>query len=214
MSNDPQDIEAILDEATPQERTVPLLLRGDLRARWDQLAHELDGAPAEAVSLGDIAPATRIARQMDELREQIKAAERPFRIHALPPREWSKFMDSKPVRGKEQPDDEWTDLWHEFMCRMVSVTCLDPPMTPEQVDRLCAKLSDSQWTDLTNAAWGLNSEREQVPFSVAASALTQLDDGKSRRPETPGSPSPDSSGESPRKPRRTSTTRKAASPKR
>jgi hypothetical protein len=207
------DIEAILGEATPQERTVPLLLRGDLRARWDQLEHELDAAPAEAISLGDIAPAKRVAQQMEDLREQIKAAEVPFRLRALPPREWAKFLDAKPER-KEQTDDEWADIWHAYICQMVAVCCVEPVMSAEQVDRLVPVLSNQQWTDLSNAAWRLNSEREAVPFSVAASALTQIDGGKLKQPGPLGFPSPDSSAGSRSKPRRTSTTRKAASPKR
>lgn len=209
------DIEQILAEATEHETTVRLLLRGDLRARWDELAEELESASPRASSLGEVAPATVIARQMDELREQIKAAEVPFRLRALPPREWARFEDeTKPQRAEGQSDEDWADVWHSWVCAIIAVTCADPVMTAEQVDQLSGKLSNQQWIRLSRGAWDLNNDREQVPFSVAASAQIQSDGGTSKQPARPASRSRGSSAASPPKPRRTSTTSKAASAKR
>jgi hypothetical protein len=208
------DIEALLAQATPQEQIVRICLRGDLRSEWEQLEHDLQTASTEGVSLGDIAPATQIARKMEDLRAQMESATVPFRLRALHPIEWSKFYDTRPRKDKDQTEDDWSPIWHAWLCQMVAISCVEPAMTAEQVDRLMAKLSNRQWLDLADTAWNLNAEREQVPFSVAASALISIDGEKSRRPDQPASPGPASSAGNHAKPPRTRTTKKAASPKR
>lgn len=206
------DIEELLAEATPQEEALPLCLRGDLRAQWEELDRDFAAASRQAVSLGEPSPAKVIAQRMQELRGEIEAATVQFRLRAVPPRQWSAFRDTRPLKGDDQSDEDWENVWHGWICQVVALSCVDPVMTPEQADRLSAKLSNRQWVDLTNTAWRLNEERERVPFSAAASVLIAIDGEKSRRPEPPVSPSPDSSAASPAKSPRTRTTKPAARP--
>jgi hypothetical protein len=188
------DIEELLADPDngPPERTVWLLLNRTLRRRWDELARAMADAPVKATSLGEIAPAKAVAREMDAVREQMRAAEKPFRLVASEPRTWAAFQDTKPERAAGQPEKEWQTVWHAWVCQMVANACVDPVMTAEQVDRLCGRLSNAQWLELSNTAWDLNSEREKVPFSAVVFALTRDDGDSSRQHETSESPSPGS----------------------
>jgi len=166
--------DTLITQARLPETTVPVCLRGDLVAEFQALERQLQTASTVAPSLGERAPARVIAEQMQALREEMTAAEIPVRLRALPALEWANFAATRPApRKDDESKDAWLARWFAWMAELVSRCAIDPVMTVEQVGQLVDHLSGVQWDDLSNAAWSLNEQRVKIPFSDAASGLTQ-----------------------------------------
>lgn len=184
------DILSILEAAELPRTSVPICLKGPLVAEYEQLDAQLQ-AVAPAASLAGDGSAALVAR-MDDLRAQMLQFEATFTFEALPSRQFSDLRAGIPEKKEGQPDDEWRDLYHEWVCLLVATCCVEPTMTPEQVDQLSVKLSDAQWSQLSNAAWRINANRQDIPFSNAAFVLSLNSGAKSRRQEQPEPPEVDS----------------------
>lgn len=203
-------IEEILANAELPEGAVTLCLRGSLVGRFEELQHRLQGASTKALSLGEPAEATSIARDMEDLRAQMQPYEVTFRLRALPPFAWEKFHGRLPEPGKTEADQAtYDERFHAWVCELVSLVVYEPAMTAEQADELSQKLSGNQWKSLSDKAFVLNANRVDIPFSAAASELTRISGLELRRQEPGESPIAGSSAKSPAKPRRTNTTLKA-----
>jgi len=206
------DINEILAKAELAERTEYLCLRGSLVGRFEELAHRLQTASTKPQSLGEPAEATVIAREMETLRAEMQSHEVPFKLRALSPKAWRDFFALMPQIKPDGSDaDTYDERFHAWVCQLVAVVCYEPEMTAEQASALSEKLSPPQWKQLTGAAWDLNAERQNIPFSAAASAMTLSSEQSSRRPEPGESPTPASSARSGQKSPRTSTTKRATS---
>jgi hypothetical protein len=194
------DIESIIDEAEPAQTAVTICVKGNLRAEYERLEVQLADVGNAVTSLAG-GPGTEIAARMNELREQMKTYERTFVLRAVTPRRaWRNLLAKRPVKTPDMDDEAYLDLYHPWVCAVVAASALDPPMKPEQVERLADKLSDGDWQKLANAAWRVNDDSSEIPFSVAASVLSRSSGVKSKQPEPSdnpdhgslaGSPSPD-----------------------
>lgn len=203
-------IDEILATARRPEDTVPICLRGDLVSAFHELERRLPVAATVAANLGERAEVSVIAEQMQALREEMAEAEVPFLLRALPPKQWTKFHLTHPnEKGKDETPEAFEERVYRWTCEAVALTCVEPAMTPEQVDELVPLLSTRQWFDLYQRAITLNTGDVSVPFSEAASELTRRTGTTSRRPPEPAPASPDGSAPSPAPSRRTSGTRKA-----
>lgn len=181
------DIESILEQVELPETSVTLCLKGSLVARYESLDEQLQAAGAPVSLAGDDSAAA-IKAQMDELRAQMLAHEATFTFRAKPPREFSDLRAKAPEKVDGQTADEYVDAHHLWVCEVVAACCVEPAMNAEQADRLSQRLSNAQWTRLTNAAWSVNTEQQKIPFSAAAYAQTLISGGKSRRQEPAESP--------------------------
>lgn len=187
-------IEEILAKAARPETTVSLCLAGPLVAEYERLEHGFRNASTVAMSLGDRAPAAEIAEQMNAVRSQMLEAEVPLLLRALPPRDWDAFASTMP--GPAETDEEratFDDRYFLWVCQLVALTCVDPEMNADQVDQLVQQLSGAQWSQLSNAAYGINTKRQAIPFSVAASATHSSTVENSRLPAPGVSPAVDGS---------------------
>lgn len=200
-------IEELLRGAELPEDSVQLCLKGSLRRRYEDLEREMATAASVASNLGERAPATVIADQLLLLREEMRPWTPTFLLRALPPKPWREYLALMPGDPKNDAErGTWDERYHAWVCEMVALTCYDPVMTAEQVDELHGKVSGGQWKDLTNAVYALNAERQNVPFSAAASAMIASTAQSLRRPDPGASATPAGSGKSRAKSRRTSTT--------
>lgn len=191
------DIESILGEIEAPETSVTLCLKGSLVAEYERLDERLKSA-GSPVSLAGDESAAALAGQMDDLRQQMLAHEVTFRFRAVtPPKVFSDYRAKAPERSDFADDAAFTDAYHLWVCGLVALCAVDPVMSAEQADRLSQRLSNAQWTRLTNAAWLVNTQSQNIPFSEAAYAQTLLSGGKSRRQEQPASPEVDSLAGSP-----------------
>lgn len=202
-----QDIESIIDETEPAETVVAICTRGSLKAEYERLGAQLAGLTQASLSLADGGPRAEIAERMTELAEQMRECQRSFRFRAVTPRrKWRNLQAKRPVRAQGMDDEAYADLYHPWVCEIVAASALDPPMKPEQVERLADKLSDGDWTKLAQAAWKVNDDSSEIPFSAAASVLSRSSGERSRQPGPPDNPDHGSLAGSPDPSPSTSTT--------
>lgn len=200
--------EEILAKASPSTGSVHLLVGGELVGEIRELERQLTNAKPPT-SLGERNPATVIAEQIAALQERMRASEVEFKLQAMGGRAWDALKVLQPQREKEEDLEAYAGRFFDWSTIMVSRTCVDPVMTPEQVAQLVDRMPGSSWDELSNACWALNAGKVSVPFSAAVSALTSGSDETSRRPSSSASPPPGSAARNGRRAPRTSTTKPA-----
>lgn len=173
------DFKALLAGARLPERTVPICLRGDLTAEFEELERQLaDAQRTSAASMEDTATAGGIAERMEELRQEMKAHTYPFRLRAMTRPAWRAFIADHPPRkddetGELDERDRYVGINSEtFYPALVRTSVVDPVMTDDEWRLLLDEaLTDRQFDALSNAAWELNRRDVDVPFSLAASRM-------------------------------------------
>ena len=166
------DINDLIEQARLPRKTIPVCLRGDLRARWDELHTEFKKAPAAGGSLGDASPRAALAQQLEELRAELEANQVPFTFEAWPGPEFSKLLQAHPGKGARAGGVDLDAL----PPALIAACCVDPKMDVEQAGKLLGRLSAAQGSDLFDAAWSVNQDAVDVPFDVSVYAVTQADD--------------------------------------
>lgn len=185
----PSDIESILDQVEAPQTSVTLCLKGNLRAEYERLEAHLEGLATDPVNLAGEGPATEVARQLEDLREQMLAHERTFTLRAVTPSgAWRKLAGKRPVKTPDLDDEQYGESYHGWLCEVVAASAANPAMTPAQVTRLADKLSNGQWAKLANAAWSVNDDSRGIPFSAAASVLSRSSGVRSQQPERSANP--------------------------
>lgn len=93
-----QDAMALISAARRPSRSLPLCLRGDLQARWDDLERQLDTATkVGAGSLGGDGR-VQIAREMEQLRAEMEEHTLTVVVQALPHLDYRKLEQQHPPR--------------------------------------------------------------------------------------------------------------------
>lgn len=201
-----------LADAKPAERTVPLCLRGDLVAKFEELERQLEQARKNAGdSLAGGGAVVSISQQIEQLRETMQAATRTFRLRALPRKRWRQLVAAHPPRrgddGKVVESDAIGVNADTYFDAMVRACTVEPQLSDEQWVRLLDEvLSDRQFDELSNTAWALNRHDVAVPTSRAASRILQNYAEESRRRSDSASPSDGSEDGNPGPSPSTSTT--------
>jgi len=174
------DLNALLDDARPAERTVPVCLRGDLNASLQELQRALDEAErtraSSGASLAGGSPSRGIAEQIETLRAQMHSSTAVFTFRALPRRAWTALVAAHPPREGNDHDRAMGMNEETFFEALVRACLIDPVMDDAQWARLDDVLSDAQWQQLTNAAWAINARDVDVPFSSSASRVLATSD--------------------------------------
>lgn len=170
------DIDQLLAQARPAERTVSLCLRGDLVAEFERLeADHVRATERVDTSLAGEGPsALALAQQMEALRQQMQDSTLVLTVRALVPR--SRYTDlvlAHPPRtdleGTPVPQDREGYNVETFFPALVRASVVDPVMTDDRWARLDAVLSDRQFDELAISALAVNRGAVSVPFSPAAS---------------------------------------------
>jgi hypothetical protein len=158
------------------EKTVPICLRGDLQAEFEELERQL--AEAEKRHTDSLAGngSRAIAEQIEALREQMIEHTVEFRLRARPRREFKAIVDAHPPRRAEDGGVDDRDKWmgvnaDTFLDALVRVSVVEPELDEDDWATLDAALTDRQFDQLYDAAWGLNRREVDVPFSRAASKI-------------------------------------------
>lgn len=164
------NIQEIISSAKRPEKVVPLCLRGDLQAEWERLqmlfnitdtriGHEAvleGGTPAESAD---------IALQMEAVREEMTDAIESFVLRALTRKHWREIIAANPP----QEDDEGDVDEEQFVTDIIAACCVSPVMTRDEAADLRDNVfTDGQWQSLATAAWDLNKNVVEIPFSLAA----------------------------------------------
>lgn len=164
------DIEQIIAGAKRPETTVPLCMRGDLHAVWEQLDRDFDTADKEitdeVTSGGSPVRAVKIAKQMEEIEREMRDSTVIFTMRGMSRSAWKSLTEAyPPIEGVDEGDVNEEG----FVLAMIATSCVEPAMTIAQAERLRDQLTDGQWQELATAAWQLNKSMVGIPFSLAAS---------------------------------------------
>ncbi len=171
-----KSIKEKLKAAKRPETTVPVCLRGDLQADFEQAEREL--AEAERKPADSLAGtgARAIAERIEALREEMREYTVEFRFRAKPKHEFRELVDAYPPRRDDEggivDGDRAIGVNTEtFFDACIRACLVEPELDDEDWATLDANLSDRQFDELSNAAWGINRREVGVPFSRAASRI-------------------------------------------
>lgn len=192
------NIDDILNQAKPVERSIPLCLRGDLVAQYEKLDRERANLEPGSHDSLTVSPAMAIARQMAALREQMQEATVTFVVRGLPRKRFQALAAEHPPRrgpdGNIHEDDAYNQVnGLTFYDPLIRLCLLEPVMTDEQLTRLLDEvLSDRQWSDLAGLCLVACRGSVDIPFSSAASAVLRSSGDDSNALNALGFPSSDS----------------------
>lgn len=168
-------IDDVLAEAQLPRHEVPICLRGDLIATWQDLERRFKHANQASDDDDTIASATApeaidLARQMEAVQAQMRAATRVFLVSAIPSSEWQQLLKAHPPANDEEA--QVADFNRAtFPVAAAAKCCVRPAMSVAQAGRLVDTIADGEWTKLFSHIWMLNTGGVDVPFSSAASAV-------------------------------------------
>jgi hypothetical protein len=156
------DISELLAGASPRETTVQVCLAGDAGADIEALEAELGQLGEwQPTSLGERNPAVELQEQLIEARRRAREAAVTFRFRALGHRAYSNLLAAHPApEGSKEPYDAGT-----FLPAVLAACCIEPSLTPAQVDRLLDVVNDGTARTLYATALAVNEEPSPVPFS-------------------------------------------------
>jgi len=167
------DTKAILAAARLPERSVDLCLRGDLVARWQELAREFVDAEREDKVHADLdgGKARPLAEQIAALQDEMREHSLVLKLHALPRRKWTALMAAHPPREDDKTDELLGLNRETFYDALVRACVAEPALDEDDWAHLDEVLSDGQWQALNNAAWAVNARDVDIPFSRGASQI-------------------------------------------
>lgn len=159
-----------------REKVVSLCLEGDLYAEHQRLEAELERAARapEATSLGEASPIAVLAERVRDVEAAMAEHVHEFRFRALSRTRWRALVDEHPSR---EGQDETLNM-DTFPVAVVAACLVAPELTVREVADLADELSVGQFDELFGAAWAVNQEAGDVPFSVRASVAMRSRDSK------------------------------------
>lgn len=173
-----------LAKAKLPERTVRICLNGDLVAAHEQAERDLEQAQRDAGNSLAGNGAAAIAEHIEALEAQMRESTETFTLRALPqkknPRDdrptWRELIDRHPPRRGDDGEIVEADKGllldtSTFYDDLIRVSVVSPDMDDEDWENLFSVLTNSQYGDLSMAAWMLNRGDVDVPFSLAASRM-------------------------------------------
>lgn len=180
-------IEDILSKRQPNEITVTVTTRNDLRVEIERLEAELEDARDRDRWENTPDEAPRLAAEILALREEMEAESVEFRFREIPRIEWERLIRANPPR---QDDRKAGAEWNadKFPPAVLAACSVDPEMTFEQAKRLWDEWPFGEVRRLWQAVLTLNSGVGQVPLASTATAVMRSIDGKSTTPPLGESP--------------------------
>jgi hypothetical protein len=156
------DISELLAGASPREVTVPVCLAGDAGAELEALEAELGQLGEwQPTSLAEANPAFELQERIAAARERVRETAVEFRFRALGHRAYSNLLAAHPApKDSKEPYDAGT-----FLPAVLAACCVEPSLTPAQVDRLLDVVNDGTARTLFAAALAVNEEPSPIPFS-------------------------------------------------
>ncbi len=159
--------EEIKAKAKLATKAVPLCLRGDLQAEYEELEREqrlLKDAQKRGGTLsGSSDELKAIEEKLTVLREEMQDSTQVFTLRALPRRRWSDLLASKPPRDEDKA--KGLDFNAEtFPIALVQACLVDPALTvPEVEDLVDTVFTQGQWDMLFWQAMQLNRVPVDIP---------------------------------------------------
>lgn len=155
------DISELLEQASPRETTVKVCLAGDVAGELEALQQELgELGEWQPTSLGQVNPAYGLQERLEAARQRVRENSVEFRFRALGHRAYSNLLAAHPAPGgSKEPYDAGT-----FLPAVLAACCVEPSLTPTQVDRLLDVVNDGTARILFQTALAVNEEPSPIPF--------------------------------------------------
>lgn len=155
--------------------TARVLLRQDLVTRHA----ELEAALAEVIAAdqlsNDVKKAPAIAAELEALEGEMEVKRREFRFANIGKRAWADLLAAHPPTKEQLAADKRLD--HDpatFPLAAMAASCRKPEMDVDAVRRLEQELTDSQFNALWRACLDANLGGADVPKSLAAGRILQV----------------------------------------
>jgi hypothetical protein len=173
------DFDALLDGAKLPEKTVPVCLRGDLAAEFEELDRQLTEAQRKQSDSLDGSGVGALLDRMEALQAEMREHTYLFRLRAMPKPKFRALIAAHPPRrgddGELVDGDRLMGVDTEtFWDALIRACLIDPVLDDEKWRRTEAALTDKQYEQLSDAAWGLNRGEVDIPFSLAASRINRV----------------------------------------
>lgn len=169
------DFASLLAGAKLPERTVMICLRGDLAAEHEHAERELEQAAKTAADSLAGSGVGQIVERIEALEAEMREHSYEFRLRALKRPDWRALVDQHPPRkdddGLVVPTDRIGVNAETFYDAILRACLVDPELDDGEFAQLLDSVTDRQYDELTDVAWGLNRRDVDVPFSRAASEM-------------------------------------------
>ena len=166
------EIADVFAKKKKRTRTVFVLLDDGLAAERDRLVVEAGLAEKQDTWMNRRPEAPAIKERIGLLDEQIAELRVPFTFAALPRSRWMELMD------EFTDDDDELDM-EGFGPVLLSESSLDPKMTFEDVVTMWNEWSAAETEQLYIAAYRVNREVRDIPFTSAVYDTTESSDSNS-----------------------------------
>ncbi|MFD0852340.1 hypothetical protein ACFQ07_08905, partial [Actinomadura adrarensis] len=132
--------------------------------------------------------ARKIAEEVREVEEQMREFTHPFAFRALPSGAYRDLVEAHPPRKDNENDAVFGADMATFPVALLAASCVDPPMTEEQVTQLADLLTEGQLMTMFGCCMALNRSMVDIPKSVTASEVLASFAQKSKQRARGGSP--------------------------
>lgn len=164
-------------EAKLREEVVSICLHSDLNEQWTQADREL--REAQAITGASLEPSEELrtlAQRVVDIEDQMAKKTIRFRLRALPSAKFRALAEQHPPRRDDEGNANPRDLRMGFNAEtyfpaLLRASVVDPELPDDVWATFLEKITDRQWEQLTTAAFAVNREDVDVPFSLAASRL-------------------------------------------
>ena len=148
-------------------KSVPLCLRGDLQAEYEELEREQkilkDGQKRGGTRSGSSQELKDLDEKMAVLRNEMQESTRVFTLRGLPKKRFSDLKASKPLPDEDKAAGVDYN-GEEFPVILVQASLIDPALTiPEVEDLVDTTFTQGQWDLLFWQAMYLNRGTIDVP---------------------------------------------------
>lgn len=167
------DVNDLIAEARPAEKTVELCLRSDLVAALEDVQRRIAAAADQPRgSLGDDGGLPGLRAEAEEIRREAREHTVVFRFRALNRWRMQQLMAESPPRDGNPVDKKLGYNADAVTYRMARDCCYEPVLSDESWERLLGSperlgdgvLSPGQWQRLDEALSTLNFSRASIPF--------------------------------------------------
>jgi hypothetical protein len=155
-----------LKAARRPEKVVPVCLRGDLAAEFEQVRRDL-GELAEPTADDSLAAGGKrreLVERLQAIRDEMREATVDFRLRALGrARFWELALKFPPRDGVER-DKQMGANEEELIAALLRECLVDPELDEQDWATLEDTLTYAQYNEIGSAVWFLNQEQVSVPF--------------------------------------------------
>jgi hypothetical protein len=171
------ELDAWLDEATPEEATVRLVLNRRLHSEFAAAVEAYERAKPRRVEDGrtlmDDAPdedADEAALRLVEVEQRITDAERPFTFVKLATQKWNELIEAHPPSAPQLEENPRLDFNVETLyVEAAHLCCTSPGMTREQASTIKDLLPAAKWDEVCAALHRIHVGGSSIPKSVSES---------------------------------------------